>query len=117
MTDFRNIRKTSGRTLHDIVPTIKRRKLSHLQRSTETKFNWLRSGFSRLNDHLYRHGQLAESPQCECNQDVEDTKHFLLDCTRYEEERDVMIEAIERTYIRQNIPQYDRTIEATRRSV
>lgn len=50
----------------------------------------LRTGHSELPGFLVRI-QVEETDQCECGQGVEDTRHFLLHCARYEHLRDDMV--------------------------
>ncbi len=50
---------------------------------------------SPLNDHLYSHIHVIDSPQCLCGHSRENTKHFLLDCRLYENERNVMRQKLE----------------------
>ena len=49
----------------------------------------LRTSCSTLNHHLYS-GNIIQSPLCPCGA-VEDTKHFLFECPRYDEIRHEMI--------------------------
>ena len=45
---------------------------------------------SNLNNHLViRH--ISENPNCQCNEDIEDVKHFLLDCKLHTSSRDKYI--------------------------
>ncbi|KAJ5300187.1 hypothetical protein N7508_007430 [Penicillium antarcticum] len=52
----------------------------------------LRTGHARLNGHLHRIGK-AESDLCECGIERETVPHFLLQCTRWNEQRRALIEA------------------------
>ena len=51
--------------------------------------NRLRVGFSHLREHKFRHGfSDTVDPFCDCRTDsIETTKHFLLQCSNYSEER------------------------------
>ena len=53
----------------------------------------LRSGYSKLNDYLWRIGA-APGPECECGQ-RETIQHFVLQCPRWAEERRQMKEEIQ----------------------
>lgn len=52
----------------------------------------LRTGHARLNGYLHRIGK-AESDLCECGIERETVPHFLLRCTRWNEQRRALIEA------------------------
>jgi hypothetical protein len=52
----------------------------------------LRTGHARLNGYLHRIGK-AESDLCECGIEGETVPHFLLRCTRWNEQRRALIEA------------------------
>jgi hypothetical protein len=47
----------------------------------------LRVGFSDLREHRYRHHFNCLSPTCSCGSDVESTRHFLLHCNKYANQR------------------------------
>ena len=47
----------------------------------------LRMLCSPLNDHLYSHIHVIDSPQCPCGYARENNKHFLLQCPLYQNER------------------------------
>ncbi len=105
---------TTGRTAHNIFPKVKpKTRTRRPSRLSDTKLNRLRSGFSKLKDHLYQHGRLVESPQCECGQHTEDTRHYLLECELFAEQREEMINSIETTYKRHDTPPPNRTIDVT----
>ena len=53
----------------------------------------MRVGFSPLNSHLYRHG-LAENERCPCGYEVEDIKHFFIDCPLYVHQRRDLINTL-----------------------
>jgi ribonuclease HI len=46
----------------------------------------LRTGHCRLNHYLNRH-KIIEDPKCECGRGIENVKHFLLLCKKYEKQR------------------------------
>ena len=46
---------------------------------------------SKLNDDLFSHIHVIDSPQCPCGFRRETSKHFLLDCPLYTNARNVMI--------------------------
>jgi hypothetical protein len=46
----------------------------------------LRTGHCRLNHYLNRR-KIIEDPRCECGRGIENVKHFLLLCKKYEKER------------------------------
>jgi len=51
----------------------------------------LRMLCSLLKDHLYSHIHVIDSPQCPCGFPRETTKHYLLDCPLFFNERQTMI--------------------------
>ena len=77
----------------------------------ETQINRLRRGFSKLKEHQYLHGKLADSPECECGQEAETTRHYLLDCTKYSEEWTILIDTIKTLYVDNDIPPAHRTLD------
>ena len=77
----------------------------------ETQFNRLRSGFSKLREHLYLHGKPVDSPECECGQEAETTRHYLLDGANYNEEHTTMIDTIKMLYADNNIPPAQRSLD------
>ena len=46
---------------------------------------------SKLNDHLFSHIHVIDSPACQCGHDRENNKHFLIDCPLYNNERAVLV--------------------------
>ena len=105
-------RGQTGRLLHNIIPRGNSRTHTHqLPRSVETHINRLWSGFSKLKEHLYLHGKLVDSPECECGQEAETTRHYLLDCANYNEEHTIMIDTIERLYVENDIPPGYRSLD------
>ena len=46
----------------------------------------LRTDHNHLQKYLYRR-KLTESPQCECGQNEDSTRHLLLECSKWEAER------------------------------
>ena len=100
-------------TLHSITPAVRpKAQIGRPSRSSETQINWLRCGFSHLNDHLHQHEQLVDSPTCECGKSTEDTRHFLLDCEKYDTQRDEILNTIETIY-KHDTPFLDRKIDVT----
>ena len=51
----------------------------------------LRMKCSKLNDDLYSHIHVVDSPSCPCGARRETSKHFLLDCPLYANERALML--------------------------
>ena len=51
----------------------------------------LRMLCSQLNDHLYSHIHVIDSPQCSCGNARENNRHFLLQCPLYHQERQVLL--------------------------
>jgi hypothetical protein len=57
----------------------------------------LRMLCSSLNDHLYSHIHVIESPECACGNIRENNKHFFLECPMYVNERQVMLQKLNAT--------------------
>ena len=58
-------------------------------RATAVKHAQLRMNCSKLNAHLYDL-HVADSPECACSFDTEDTNHYLLHCPLYMHERNIV---------------------------
>ena len=58
-------------------------------RATAVKHAQLRMNCSKLNAHLYDL-HVADSPECACGFDTEDTNHYLLHCPLYMHERNIV---------------------------
>lgn len=54
---------------------------------------------------------LAESPCCECGSARQTVEHLVMDCPMQEENRDLMICDIETSYIKHQIPVWQRTFD------
>ncbi len=50
--------------------------------------------------------QLKTSPDCECGDDRQTVDHILLHCMRFKEERDTLIDRIEKCYQTHEVPHY-----------
>ena len=48
---------------------------------------------------------------CECGLAMEDTRHYLLECHLHDQQRQVMIDNIEITYVNHDVPVCDRTLD------
>ena len=46
---------------------------------------------SELNDHLFSHIHVVESPECQCGHHRETNKHYLLECPLFMNERGEML--------------------------
>ncbi len=46
---------------------------------------------SPLNDHLFSHIHVIDNPQCACGHARESTRHFLLECPLFYNERNTML--------------------------
>lgn len=64
----------------------------NLDREKASILAQLRTGHARLNGYLHRIGK-TDSDVCECGVERETVPHFLLRCTRWDEQRRVLIEA------------------------
>ena len=74
----------------------------------ETKILRLQSGHNRTKAHLHRIG-IIDSPLCSCNEEQTVT-HVLFHCPVYNIQREVMIDNIERHYVRHNTPYEERSL-------
>ena len=54
----------------------------------------LRMLCSPLNDHLYSHIHVIDSPQCPCGHPRETTKHYFLECPLFQNERQDMLQKL-----------------------
>ena len=50
---------------------------------------------SSLNDHLFSHLHVADSPECPCGKDRETSRHYFLECPLYTNERITMIDELD----------------------
>ena len=101
-------RSETGRDLHQMRPKIPTKPYqSKWRKSLEKKYMRLCSGHYNLRAHMHKL-KLSDTPMCECGQDREDASHVLMHCSRYQQQREVMIDNIERLYIRHNTPFHER---------
>ena len=56
----------------------------------------LRMLCSPLNDHLFSHIHVVDDPACICGHDRENSRHFLLDCPLYTNQRDILMASLHR---------------------
>ena len=87
-----------GRHLHTLrnKVSLTQTKTRYPLETSRRKIAQLRTGYSKLNDYLYKIGQ-ATSPECSCGFSNETVLHYLLDCPLYEEDRGRMIHRIHTT--------------------
>ena len=66
--------------------------------------NWIKlvSGHNRLADNMFRM-KLNESPDCECKEDRETVEHVIMNCKRFDKERDSMMNRIETIYVKNDV--------------
>ncbi len=62
-------------------------------RSAQVAFTQLRVGFCNLNYDLYIKN-CVEAGNCECGHIREDSKHYLLQCSNYTSQRNVMVDKV-----------------------
>ncbi len=60
------------------------------------------TGNNRLNEHMFRIG-LAETHFCEC-WETQTVAHILMDCQLHSANRETMLDVIELSFIRYNLP-------------
>ena len=80
---------------------------SHTSTQAESQLIRLLSGHNCLKEHMHRIN-LADTPNCNCGLDIQNTEHILLHCTKFSKQRlDLHLE-IERIYHNQNVPTHQR---------
>ena len=78
-----------GRFLYDLKPNVNfTSNFDFPTRQIYSQIAQLRTGFSKLNDYLYKIG-VSESRQCKCGRS-ETIEHYLLHCELYFNEREAM---------------------------
>ena len=65
------------------------------RRDISVKHAKLRMLCSNLNDHLFSHIHVVESPSCPCGHVRENNKHYLLECHMFYAERNVMLNELQ----------------------
>ena len=55
----------------------------------------LRMLCSPLNDHLYSHIHVVDSPACPCGHERENNKHYLMDCPLYDAARQTLFNSLQ----------------------
>ena len=64
-------------------------------RDASIKHSKLRMLCSPLNDHLYSHIHVVDSPACPCGHTRENNKHYLLECNLFGVERNIMLQSLQ----------------------
>ncbi|XP_071141886.1 uncharacterized protein [Mytilus edulis] len=84
-----------GRHLYEIKKKISFKvSLPKMIRRKETIMYRLRTGYAKLNKHLFKIG-VKNSEMCEnCSRAPETVKHFLLECATYSDNRNVMLQEL-----------------------
>ena len=86
---------STGRRYYELVPTVNHKR--RLDLPNKTAFNLilqLQTGYSTLNAHRHKIGQNV-SPECKCGS-PETTEHFLLECSNYTQQRELLARSIQR---------------------
>ena len=93
-------RQEDGRHTFNILPRVSTsRSGPKLSRKTEITINRLTSGHSLLAEHAHRMKlPWHPSPICSCGNARETVDHFLLHCSNYSLQRDILIAAIGRIF-------------------
>ena len=100
----------TARELYQYVPNVPDKPYRSIGRkSHEKKLLRLTSGHCNLRSHMHKL-RLTESPVCECLLDRETPEHIMLHCSRYDSERDTLINRIEKIYISHGTPLHERTL-------
>ena len=74
----------------------KSKKLYHFgSRATNVKHSQMRMECSKLNSHLFHNLHVINSPSFNCGYNVENNKHFLLDCPLYIIQRQKMFQQLQ----------------------
>ena len=58
---------------------------------------------SPLNDHLFSHIHVVDSPACPCGHLRENNKHYLLECNLFTVERDQMLHSLQQLGFQPNL--------------
>jgi ribonuclease HI/retron-type reverse transcriptase len=101
----------TGRHYHRLKPTVDIRSVrSHVSRNLEIKLNRIKTGHTKLRDHMYKIGA-CDSPLCDCELANETVDHKIFHCALLNNSRDVMIDSIELGYVKTNTHPWDRTFD------
>jgi hypothetical protein len=84
---------------------------STINRKAETMLNRIKLGHHKLKDRLHRIMPRAyPSAECECGKDRQTAEHVILHCILHAQHRDTLLNAVELSYIKHNIPLLKRKI-------
>jgi len=108
---WKNRCKTQGSS--NLIPkaSLKSYESNAITRRAEVRLHRLRLGNCQLLDHMnYILPDAFPSAICKCGKDRETINHYLMNCTLLNTERTIMIDTIERVFIRENTPLHSRII-------
>ena len=91
-------RGTSGQRTRDLIPSVRSKMKWPKYRSADISYARMILNSTNLNHDMHKM-RLAESPNCECNQDRETVEHHVLQCRNHEKERKEMMEEIQRIWM------------------
>ena len=91
-------RATAGCKTRDIIPSVRTKIRWSKLRDSDISYARMLLNSTNLNDNMYKM-RLTELPNCDCNMDRETTEHYLLYCTDFESERQVMLSKIGKAWI------------------
>ena len=55
----------------------------------------MRIGCSKLNSDLCNNLHVIDSPQCQCGEPFETTYHYFMECQRYTDQRNTLIDTVQ----------------------
>ena len=100
-----------GRDFFLLCPTVSRNCYKSIGNiHGEIKLNRIKFNNTRLKQHLYNKA-LCDSPECDCEQDRETPEHILLHCNLYNLEREHLLDCIEHSFVKNNVPFHLRHID------
>ncbi len=80
-----------GRHMYDLRSKVSLsfKRHAYPDNSSYTNIAQLRTGYARLQEYLHKTGQ-APSPTCSCSESSETISHYLLECSNYDTERQLL---------------------------
>ncbi len=80
---------------------------SHTSIQAESQLIRLLSGHNCLKDHMYKI-KLAQTPNCPCGLDIQNSEHIMLNCTKFTKQRLKLHLEIEHIYHQHSVPSHQR---------
>ena len=106
-------RLNEKRLIHRCHPKIRSMRLrSKVSKQAESALIRLITGHNNLFEHMSR-CRLKDTPNCPCLTGRQNAEHILLHCPTMFTQREVMLDKIELSYIRNNVPTCNRSLDIT----